>query len=95
MIWFWLGVGGLMLAAGLWFLALARRSKDRVATHTALGLALGFGGYHLASYLGPPGWLVFRVDPDFWWLVVLGCLGAVLGSLVTDRLLSDRPGEGG
>ena len=57
------------------------------ATETAAGLALVFAGYHVVAYLGPTGWVTFRVPVDLAWLVFAGGAAAVIGWLVTDRAL--------
>lgn len=54
-----------------------------------LGLSLMFGGYHLVAYLGPSGLLVLHVRRDLWWLVIAGCVVAVVGAVIGDRLLGE------
>lgn len=105
MIWFWFAIGTGLVVVGLSLVALTRRSGPGTvevpmlgrlsrASATACGLALVMGGYHLAAYLGPVGWITWHVRRDLWWLVALGCVAAVVGAVAADRLLDgDRDGS--
>ncbi len=73
-----------------WWLLVGPVSK---ATETAAGLGLVFAGYHLVAYLGPPGWVTFRVPTDLAWLVFVVAGAAVVGGVVGDRVLGHGDGD--
>ncbi len=54
-------------------------------TRLTLGVAAMVAGYHIASYMAPEEWLDLCVPRERWWMLVLGLLAAVGGSLWVDR----------
>lgn len=76
----------------------AVRWRDRLteASRLSIGLAALFVAYHALSYALPHGWLPFRIPPEKWYILAIGVVLLVGGSLAVDRVLaSDAPADGG
>ena len=97
-------LGVVLFVIGFVLLAVARRldggprswpavGRVRTATETAAGIALVIAGYHVVAYLGPPGWVTFRVPVDLAWLVFVAGGAAVMACIATDRALGDAGDE--
>lgn len=76
----------------------AVRWRDRLteASRLSIGLASLFVAYHALSYALPHGWLPFRIPPEKWYILAIGVVLLVGGSLAVDRVLaSDAPADAG
>ncbi|MEM8756585.1 MAG: hypothetical protein AAGF47_02240 [Planctomycetota bacterium] len=102
----WTFLGLLIGAVGIGLLAISRRGGLEgvqvwwvgwvgPSSITAAGLALVFGAYHLIAYLGVPGWIALAVRRDLWWLVPIGCVVTIVGSIASERSLGGARTGGG
>jgi hypothetical protein len=69
----------------VWQSAQQWRRTLREPTRLVLGVSALLLGYHLSAWVLPSTWMPFRVPEHRWWILVLGVLLAVSGSLAMDR----------
>lgn len=64
----------------------ARRGRLSVPTRLTIGLAMLIGGYHIAAYGSPDAWFPIKVPREKWWVLAIGAVVVVGGSLGIDQL---------
>lgn len=88
-----IAAGGVLVIAGFVAFAFRRFSVRRTPTRLVLGMSMLLLGWHLIMWSLPAKWTLLSVPADRWWMLVVGLVLAVAGTMAADVLESRDDGS--